>query len=166
MLHETLPNLFSWQTLHSFACRLVLFHFSLMVGALSCIFDVVAPLLQQCGLLYASCPWKKASALGGRCCCTVWWSSRWRLKSHEVHKYIRYNFFALIFKYLLPAPWIHYLENLEDFFGIRFFFVKVKSLEISLQRFHIIYKRRCEILHNINSCDSSVGRAIGSDPHG
>ena len=47
-----------------------------------------------------------------------------------------------------------------------FFFVKVKSLEISLQRFHIIYKKRCEILHNINSHDSSVGRAIGSDPQG
>ena len=60
----------------------------------------------------------------------------------------------------LKNIWIHYLE---DFYGIRFFFVKVKSLEISLQRFHIIYKRRCEILHNIGS---SVGRAIGSDPHG
>ena len=45
-----------------------------------------------------------------------------------------------------------------------FFFVKVKSLEISLQGYHITYKRRCEILHDIDSRDSSVGRAIGSDP--
>ena len=77
----------------------------------------------------------------------------------------RDNFFTHILKYLLPAPWIHYLEHLEDFYGIRFFFVKVKVSRISLQRLHMIYKRRCKILHNINSRDSSVGRAIGSDPN-
>ena len=80
-------------------------------------------------------------------------------------EWARDNFLTLILKYLLPTPWIHYLEHFKDFYGIRFYFFKVKSLEISLQRFHIIFKRRREILHNINSHDSSVGRAIGSDPH-
>ena len=47
-----------------------------------------------------------------------------------------------------------------------FFFDKIKVIRISLQRFHIIYNRRCEILYNINSLDSSVGWAIGSGPHG
>ena len=78
----------------------------------------------------------------------------------------RDNFFTLVLKYLLPAPWIHYLEHLKDFYGIRFFFNKIKVIQISLQRFHIIYNRQCEILHNINSRDSSDGRVIGYDPHG
>ena len=38
----------------------------------------------------------------------------------------RDNFFILILKYLLPAPWIDYLEHLEDFYPIGFFFVEVK----------------------------------------
>ena len=54
--------------------------------------------------------------------------------------YYRDNFFTLILKYLLPDPWIDYLEHLEDFYPIGFFFVKVKVSRISLQRFHIIYK--------------------------
>ena len=79
---------------------------------------------------------------------------------------VRDNFFTLILKYLFPAPWIHYLEHLEDFYRIRFFFDKIKVIRISLLRFHSIYNRRCEILFNISSHDSSVGRVIGSDPHG
>ena len=35
---------------------------------------------------------------------------------------VRDNFFTLISKYLLLAPWIEYLEHLEDFYPIRFFF--------------------------------------------
>ena len=78
----------------------------------------------------------------------------------------RDNFFTITLIYFLPAICIDSLDNLKDFYGIRFFFNKVKVLEISLQIFHITYKRRCEILHNINSFDSSVGRAIGSYPQG
>ena len=42
--------------------------------------------------------------------------------------YFRDNFliFTLILKYLLPAICIDSLDNLKDFYGIRFFFVKVK----------------------------------------
>ena len=69
-------------------------------------------------------------------------------------------------KYLLPAVCIDSLDNLKDFYGVRFIFFIVKSLAISLQRFHIKYKVRCEILDNINSLDSSDGRVIGYDPEG
>ena len=82
---------------------------------------------------------------------------------------IRDTFFTLILKYLLPAPWIDYLEHLEHFYGIRSKSFIVKDLEISLQRFHITnitYKTRCEMLHNINSLDSSDGRVIGFHPQG
>ena len=83
--------------------------------------------------------------------------------------HIRDTFFTLILKYLLPAPWIDYLEHLEHFYGIRSKSFIVKDLEISLQRFHITnitYKTRCEMLHNINSLDSSDGRVIGFHPQG
>ena len=79
---------------------------------------------------------------------------------------VRDNFFTIILIYLLPAVCIDSLDNLKDFYGIRFFSVKIKVIRISLQRFHIIYNRRCEILNNIYSLDSSVGRAIGSYPQG
>ena len=82
---------------------------------------------------------------------------------------IRDTFFTLILKYLLPAPWIDYLEHLEHFYGIRSKSFIVKDLEISLQRFHITnitYKTRCEMLYNINSLDSSDGRVIGFHPQG
>ena len=46
----------------------------------------------------------------------------------------RDNFFTLILIYLLLAICIDSLDNLKDFFGIRFFFDKVKVLEISLQK--------------------------------
>ena len=56
------------------------------------------------------------------------------------YTYYRDNFFTLILKYPLPDPWKNYLDNLEDFYPIGFFFVKVKVSRISLQRFHITYK--------------------------
>ena len=96
-----------------------------------------------------------------------WWTVMCQLSADFVCElaaksiWVRDNFFTLILKYLLPAPCIDSLDNLKDFYGIRFFFNKVKIIEISLQRFHITYKRRCEILHNISIPDSSVGRAIG-----
>ena len=62
---------------------------------------------------------------------------------------------------LLPAVCIDSLDNLKDLYGVRFIFFIVKSLAISLQRFHITYKLRCEILQNIKSLDSSDDRAIG-----
>ena len=37
-------------------------------------------------------------------------------------------FFTLILKYLLPDPWIDYLEHFETFYPIGFFFIKSKSL--------------------------------------
>ena len=67
------------------------------------------------------------------------------LRLNSWWEWVRDKFFTLILEYLLPAICIDSLDNLKDFYGIIFFFVKVKSLEISLQRFHIIYKRRCEI---------------------
>ena len=79
----------------------------------------------------------------------------------------RDNLFTLILKTLLPDPWIDYLEHLEHFYGIRNKSFIVKDLEISLQRFHITnitYKTRCEMLHNINSLDSSDDKVIGSNP--
>ena len=89
--------------------------------------------------------------------------------SNYIYVYCRDTFFTLILKYLLPAPWIDYLEHLEHFYGIRSKSFIVKDLEISLQRFHITnitYKTRCEMLHNINSLDSSDGRVIGFHPQG
>ena len=74
---------------------------------------------------------------------------------------VRDNFFPIILKYLLPAVCIDSMDNLKDLYGVRFIFFIVKSLAISLQRFHISYKLRCEILQNIKSLDSSDGRAIG-----
>ena len=72
----------------------------------------------------------------------------------------------LIWKYLLPAICIDSLDNLKDLYGVRFIFFIVKSLAISLQRFHITYKLRCEILQNIKSLDSSDGRASDSGTEG
>ena len=85
---------------------------------------------------------------------------------------VHYRYFFCDFemlKYLLPDPWIHYLDLLKHFYGIRSKSFIVKDLEISLQRFHITnitYKMRCEMLHNINSLDSSDGRVIGFHPQG
>ena len=96
----------------------------------------------------------------------------WSLESiffFRKSEYIRDTFFTIILNYLFPAPWIDYLEHLEHFYGIRSKSFIVKDLEISLQRFHITnitYKTRCEMLHNINSLDSSDGRVIGFHPQG
>ena len=48
----------------------------------------------------------------------------------------RDNFFTLILKYLLPAPWIDYLEHLEDFYPIGFFenFLIIRKRILSLVR--------------------------------
>ena len=48
----------------------------------------------------------------------------------------------------------------------KFFDCSWNKLVRELFRFHITYKRRCEMLYNINSLDSSVGRATGSHPQG
>ena len=45
-------------------------------------------------------------------------------------------------KYLLPDPWIHYLDLLKHFYGIRSKSFIVKDLEISLQRFHYLLLKK------------------------
>ena len=61
-------------------------------------------------------------------------------QNSSIHIYFFCDFEML--KYLLPAPWIHYLDLLKHFYGIRSKSFIVKDLEISLQRFHYLLLKK------------------------